>query len=103
MPIIYAVFNHETKTESVVTEEQLENLYPELKSGICEVVDEIDTNYTDTKPFTISYESVSTINQCIAALWEIVAFQDTLTKPEILGILENNLKQIDSALKCVES
>lgn len=103
MPIIYTVFNHETKTEFVVTEEQLENLYPELKSGICEIVDEIDTNYTDIKPFTISYESVLTINQCIASLWEIIAFQDTLTKPEILGILENNLKQIDSALKCVKS
>ena len=68
MPIIYTVFNHETKEQSVVTEEQLENLWPELKSGIYEVIDEIDTNYTDTKSFTISYESVSTINQRIASL-----------------------------------
>lgn len=103
MPIIYTVFNHETKTESIVTEEQLENLYPELKSGTYEIVDEIDTNYTDTKPFTISYESVSTINQCIASLWEVIAYQDILTNKEVLQILENNLKQIDSALKCVES
>ena len=49
MPIIYTVFNHETNTESVVTEEQLENLWPELKSGICEVTDEIDTDSVSFK------------------------------------------------------
>ena len=48
MPIIYTVFNHETKTETVVTEEQLENLYPELTLGICEITDEIDTDFVES-------------------------------------------------------
>lgn len=43
MPIIYTVFNHETKTESVMTEEELEQVFPELRSGILEITDEIET------------------------------------------------------------
>ena len=55
MPIIYTVFNHETKTETVVTEEQLENLYPELKLGICEITDEIDTDFVEQLENTLNY------------------------------------------------
>lgn len=48
MSRIYTVFNHETKTETTVTEEQLENLWPEFNLGICEITDEIDTDYIDS-------------------------------------------------------
>lgn len=43
MSKIYTVFNHETKTE-----EQLENLFPELTLGIYEIVDEIDTDCVES-------------------------------------------------------
>lgn len=94
----YVVHNHELDTDSVLDQTQIESAFPELKSGKLEIVDEIDD-----KPFTITYDSASTLNQCVASLWEVIAFQDELSKSEILQILEVNLKQIDSALKCVES
>lgn len=91
MPIIYTVFNHETKTESVVTEEQLENLYPELKSGICEVTDEIDTDVVSFK---------DTIYTELAVILETI--QD-IGDDDICKRLSDSVKAIDSALKCVES
>ena len=94
----YVVHNHELDTDSVLDQTQIESAFPELKSGKLEIVDEIDD-----KPVTITYDSASTLNQCVASLWEVIAFQDELSKSEILQILEVNLKQIDSALKCVES
>jgi hypothetical protein len=94
----YVVHNHELDTDSVLDQTQIESAFPELKSGKLEIVDEIDD-----RPFTITYDSVATLNQCVASLWEVIAFQDELSKSEILQILEVNLKQIDSALKCVES
>lgn len=96
----YIVHNHEYNTESVLDQAQIEEAFPELRSGKLEIVDEIDD-----RPFTITYDSAITINQCVASLWEVIAFQDELSisKSEILQILEVNLKQIDSALKCVES
>lgn len=94
----YVVHNHELNTDSVLDQAQLESAFPELKSGKLEIVDEIED-----RPFTITYDSASTLNQCVASLWEVIAFQDELSKSEILQILEVNLKQIASALKCVES
>ena len=94
----YVVHNHDLNTESVLDQAQIELAFPELRSGKLEIVDEIDD-----RPFTITYDSASTLNQCVASLWEVIAFQDELSKSEILQILEVNLKQIDSALKCVES
>ena len=93
----YIVHNHEYNTESVLDQRQIEEAFPELKSGKLEIVDEIDD-----KPFILSYDSATTLNQCVASLWEVIAFHDELSKSEILQILESNLKQIDSALKCVE-
>jgi len=94
----YVVHNHDLNTESVLDQAQIELAFPELRSGKLEIVDEIDD-----RPFTITYDSAITLNQCVASLWEVIAFQDKLSKSEILTILESNLKQIDSALKCVES
>lgn len=94
----YVVHNHEYNTESVLDQAQLESAFPELRSGKLEIVDEIDN-----KPFTITYDSASTLNQCVASLWEVITFQTDLDKTQIIQILESNLKQIDSALKCVES
>lgn len=91
MPIIYTVFNHETKTESVVTEEQLENLYPELKSGICEVTDEIDTDAVSFKD--IIYTELAVILETIQDIGD----------DDICKRLSDSVKVIDSALKCVES
>lgn len=45
--MLYSIFNHETKKESVVTEQGLENLFPELRLGVIEVVDEIDLDLED--------------------------------------------------------
>lgn len=94
----YVVHNHQLNTESVLDQAQIELAFPELRSGKLEIVDEIDD-----RPFTITYDSAITLNQCVASLWEVITFQDKLSKSEILTILESNLKQIDSALKCVES
>lgn len=94
----YIVHNHEYNTESVLDQAQIEEAFPELRSGKLEIVDEIDD-----RPFTITYDSAITINQCVASLWEVIASQEDLYKSDILQILEVNLKQIDSALKCVES
>ena len=91
MPIIYTVFNHETKTESIVTEEQLENLWPEIKSGICEVTDEIDTDYPSFKD--IIYTELAVILETI---------QD-IADDDICKRLSDSVKVIDSILKCVES
>lgn len=94
----YVVHNHQLNTDSVLDQNQIKEAFPELRSGKLEIVDEIDD-----RPFAITYDSVATLNQCVASLWEVIAFQDELSKSEILQILEVNLKQIDSALKCVES
>ena len=94
----YVVHNHELGTDSVLDQAQLESAFPELKSGKLEIVDEIED-----RPFTITYDSAITLNQCVASLWEVIAFQTDLDKTQIIQILESNLKQIDSALKCVES
>lgn len=94
----YVVHNHELDTDSVLYQAQLESAFPELKSGKLEIVDEIED-----RPFTITYDSAITLNQCVASLWEVIAFQTDLDKTQIIQILEANLKQIDSALKCVES
>ena len=94
----YVVHNHELDTDSVLDQAQLESAFPELKSGKLEIVDEIED-----RPFTITYDSAITLNQCVASLWEVIAFQTDLDKAQIISILETNLKQIDSALKCVES
>ena len=40
--IVYEIFNHETKETSFVTEEELENLYSELKAGIIEIIEEYE-------------------------------------------------------------
>lgn len=40
---IYEILNHETKLTDFVTEEVLENYYPELKAGTIEIVDEYDS------------------------------------------------------------
>ena len=94
----YVVHNHELDTDSVLYQAQLESAFPELKSGKLEIVDEIED-----RPFTITYDSAITLNQCVASLWEVIAFQTDLDKTQIIQILESNLKQIDFALKCVES
>lgn len=43
--MIYIVHNHTTNEELTLNQEQLENIYPELKAGTMEIVDEIDPNY----------------------------------------------------------
>lgn len=48
MSRIYTVFNHETKTESIMNQEQLEAVWTELKSGTIEIVDEIDTDCVES-------------------------------------------------------
>ena len=94
----YVVHNHELDTDSVLDQAQLESAFPELKSDKLEILDEIDD-----RPFTITYDSAITLNQCVASLWEVITFQTDLDKAQIIQILESNLKQIDSAFKCVES
>ena len=90
--MLYTVHNHQTGTESTMTQEQLEASWPDLKSGTMEIVDEIDPT------FTIPHDSAATINYCISSLWELIAYKDNLTKEDILATLESNLHQIDSAL-----
>jgi hypothetical protein len=43
MKRIYEIFNHETNEREFVTEEVMENYYPELKAGTIEIVDEYDS------------------------------------------------------------
>ena len=97
--MLYIVHNHETNTE--LTQEQLEAALPDLKSGTLEVIDEIDH-----RPFTLPYTNVQTLNECMASLWELVAYSKSpftedgtaLTHQELIQSLENILPQMDQAL-----
>lgn len=44
MKKVYEIFNHQNNGREFVTEEVLENYYPELKAGILEIVDEYDSD-----------------------------------------------------------
>lgn len=91
MSKIYTVFNYETKEQLTITEETLENYYPELKLGTMEIVDEIDTEFSSFK---------DTIYTELAVILETI--QD-ITNDDICKRLSDSVKVIDSALKCVES
>ena len=99
--MIYIVHNHTTGEQSTLTQEQLEAAWPDLKSGTLEVVDEIDNS-----PITLPYHSAQTLNECMASLWELVAYNKppftedgtALTHQELIQHLEAILPQMDQAL-----
>ena len=102
--MIYTVHNKETNEQLHLSEEQLENAFPELQLGILEIVDEIDD-----RPFTIPYHQAQSLNQCMASLWELVAYSKppftedgtALTHQELIQSLEAILPQMDQALTVV--
>ena len=51
----------------------------------------------------LSIEQLTSINDNLSSLWEIVAYADDLSKEEIIKHLEVNLHQLDDIFKCVES
>lgn len=91
MAKIYTVFNNETKEEITVTAEQLDRMFPELKAGKLEIVDEIEENYSIAK---------DNIYPWLATILETV--QD-IDDPIICNRLVNSVKQIELALKEVHS
>ena len=99
--MLYIVHNHNTNTESTLTQAELESVFADLKSGILEIVDEIDD-----RPFTLPYHQTQTLNECMASLWELVAYSKSpftedgtaLTHQELIQSLETILPQIDQAL-----
>lgn len=101
---MYIVHNHSTNEQLHLSEEQLENAFPELSLGILEVVDEIDD-----RPFTLPYHQAQTLNECMASLWELVAYSKppftddgtALSHQELVQSLEAILPQMDQALTVV--
>lgn len=91
--MIYIVHNHLTNNQEILSEQQLENYYSELKEGQLEIIDEIDD-----QPFIISYDQAQSLNQCLASLHELVAFKDDLSKDELTQNLAALVSQIDTAL-----
>ena len=99
--MLYIVHNHTTNEQSTLTQEQLEAAFSDLKSGILEIIDEIDDS-----PFTLSYDQAQTLNECMASLWELVAYSKSpftedgtaLSHQEFIQSLENILPQMDQAL-----
>ena len=99
--MIYTVHNHDTNEHLHLSEEQLEQCYPELKDGTMEIVDEIDDSL-----LTLPYDQAQTLNQCMASLWELVAYSKppftedgtALTHQELIQSLEAILPQMDKAL-----
>jgi hypothetical protein len=51
----------------------------------------------------LSIEQLTSINDNLSSLWEIVAYADDLSKEEIIKHLKVNLHQLDDIFKCVES
>ena len=43
MATIYIVHNHKSGSQEYMTQEQIEQYFPELRAGELEIVDEIDT------------------------------------------------------------
>lgn len=105
MSKIYTVFNHETETESTMTQEQLESIYSELKSGTMEIVDEIATNYVEYITIKLSIENASALNESISNLWQLIVEAESGMKMEDLIVeLKSNTHIIDKIInKCVES
>ena len=99
--MLYIVHNHTTGEQSTLTQSELEAAWPDLKSGILEVVDEIDDS-----PFTLPYQNAQTLNECMTSLWELVAYSKSpfiedgtaLTHQELIQHLETILPQMDQAL-----
>ena len=99
--MLYIVHNHTTNEQLTLTQSELEAAFLDLKSGILEVIDEIDD-----RPFTLPYSNVQTLNECMASLWELVAYSKSpftqdgtaLTHQELIQSLEAILPQMDQAL-----
>ena len=51
----------------------------------------------------LSIEQLTSINDNLSSLREIVAYADDLSKEEIIKHLKVNLHQLDDIFKCVES
>ena len=99
--MLYIVHNHTTNEQLTLTQSELESAFLDLKSGILEIVDEIDD-----RPFNISYNQAQTLNECMASLWELVAYSKppftedgtALTHQELIQHLETILPQMDQVL-----
>ena len=99
--MLYIVHNHTTNEQLTLTQSELESAFLDLKSGILEIVDEIDD-----RPFTLSYDQAQTLNQCLASLWELVAYSKSpftedgtaLSHQELIQSLDAILPQMDQAL-----
>ena len=99
--MLYIVHNHDTGETEQFSQEQLDTILTSGNFGRYEVIDEIDD-----RPFTLSYDQAQTLNQCMASLWELVAYSKSpfiedgtaLTHQELIQNLETILPQMDQAL-----
>ena len=95
--MLYIVHNHTTGEQSILTQLELEAAFSDLKSSTIEIVDEIDD---------LSYARAQTFNECMAPLWELVAYSKppftedgtALTHQELIQSLEAILPQMDQVL-----
>ena len=99
--MLYIVHNRNTGNTEQFSQEQLDTILTSGKFGRYEIIDEIDD-----RPFTISYNQAQTLNECMASLWELVAYSKSpftedgtaLTHQELIQSLESILPQMDQAL-----
>ena len=99
--MLYIVHNRDTGNTEQFSQEQLDTILTSGKFGRYEVIDEIDD-----RPFTLPYKNAQTLNECMASLWELVAYSKSpfiedgtaLTHQELIQHLETILPQMDQAL-----
>lgn len=101
----YIVHNHEYNTESVLDQRQIEEAFPELKSGKLEIVDEIEDNYLEYITIKLSIENASALNESISNLWQLIAEAESgMGMEDLIVELKSNTHIIDKIInKCVES
>lgn len=101
----YIVHNHEYNTESVLDQKQIEEAFPELKSGKLEIVDEISDNYLDYITIKLSIENASALNESISNLWQLIAEAESgMIMEDLIVELKSNTHIISNIInKCVES
>ena len=99
--MLYIVHNRNTGDTEQLSKQEVDTLLKSGKFGRYEIIDEIDD-----RPFTLSYDQAQTLNQCLASLWELVAYSKSpftedgtaLSHQELIQSLDAILPQMDQAL-----
>lgn len=99
----YIIYNHELDTDSVLDQAQLEAAFPELRAGKLEIIDEIDTDYSDIE-IRLSVNNASALNEAISNILQLTV--EPYQKPEdLIPELSLNIHNIATLINngCVKS